>query len=109
MRHFLHAFLTGVVTERLAQYEAMELLSSQAQGRPDKNDVLLQELLEVGNFKQALANVDKRLRKSRNDKLLVRVLPRGPGAFAHRDIRSTEPSSLLPCPTGTNEHKESKN
>ena len=86
----------------------MELLSSQVQGRPDKNDIVLQELLDIGNFKQALANVDKRLRKNKNDKLLVRVLRRGPGTAAHRYVRSTEPSSSSRFPTRTKGPKEYK-
>ncbi|MCJ1394753.1 hypothetical protein MMC18_007633 [Xylographa bjoerkii] len=44
----------------------MSILVGTANGRRDKNDVILQELLDAGNWRRALAFVDKRLKK--NDK-----------------------------------------
>ena len=49
----------------------MELLIATSQGRPDKNDVLLQDLVKQGNLKQALANVDKRLKRTKTDRALI--------------------------------------
>ena len=54
----------------------MSILVSTVNGRNDKNDVVLQELMDAGNWKQALASVEKRLKK--NDKsigLVVSVSP----------------------------------
>ena len=50
----------------------MRLVISTTNDRLDKNDVLLQEFADAGNWKQALANVDKRLKKTNSDALLVR-------------------------------------
>lgn len=50
----------------------MKLVISTVNDRPDKNDVLLQEFADAGNWKQALANADKRLKKTKSDSLLVR-------------------------------------
>ncbi|MCJ1377257.1 hypothetical protein MMC17_000349 [Xylographa soralifera] len=41
----------------------MSILVGTVNGRKDKNDVVLQELLDAGNWKQALASVEKRLKK----------------------------------------------
>jgi hypothetical protein len=51
----------------------MNLYFPKAKSGLDKNDYILQELFDRGNFKQALANIDKRLKKSPKDEgLLVR-------------------------------------
>ena len=50
----------------------MELLLQLGQSKPDNNDVILQDLVSNRNFKQALNNAEKRLRKNKTNKLLVR-------------------------------------
>ncbi|MCJ1435963.1 hypothetical protein MMC27_005339 [Xylographa pallens] len=50
----------------------MSILVGTANGRKDKNDVILQELMDAGNWKQALASVEKRLKK--NDKSIGLVV-----------------------------------
>ena len=52
----------------------MELIINTSDGRKDKNDVILQELVNAKNWKQALANCEKRLRKGeKSDSLLVSI------------------------------------
>ena len=48
-----------------------KILVSDTKFGPDRNDGIIQELLESGNWKQALVNVEKRLKKGRDDRLLV--------------------------------------
>lgn len=52
----------------------MEMLANTVNGRKDKNDVILQELVNARNLKQALSHCEKRLRKGegKNSKLIVR-------------------------------------
>ena len=49
----------------------MKILVSTTKFGPDKNDMITQELVDSGKWKQALANVEKRLKKVRDDRLLV--------------------------------------
>ena len=50
----------------------MELLAATTNGRKDKNDTLLQELVTAKNWKQALANCEKRFKKGeKSDGFLV--------------------------------------
>ena len=52
----------------------MEIIASTGNGRKDKNDTLLQELVNARNWKQAVANCEKRARKGeKSDGFLVRV------------------------------------
>lgn len=52
----------------------MDILITTVNGRPDKNDTLLQEFVHAKNWKQALVHCEKRLKKGeKNDKLLVGV------------------------------------
>ena len=69
----------------------MELLLASEQGRPEQSDVVLQDLVNIGNFKQALANVDKRLRKGKKDKLLVITSIENNEAIPYHFTRSTGP------------------
>ena len=56
----------------------MSILVATVNGRRDKNDVVLQELLDAGNWKQALVSVEKRLKKNnKNVGLVVSVGPFG--------------------------------
>ena len=48
----------------------MTLLVSTVNGRKDKNDVLLQELVNAKNWKQALTHCEKRLKKGEKDERL---------------------------------------
>lgn len=48
------------------------ILIATVNGRQDKNDVLLKELVDAKNWKQALANCEKRFRKGdKSDGFLV--------------------------------------
>lgn len=48
---------------------------------PDKNDKIAQELLNAGNWRQALASVERRLKKTPSDeRLLVSSSVHGPRA-----------------------------
>ena len=48
------------------------ILIATANGRQDKNDLLLKELINAKNWKQALANCEKRFRKGdKSDSFLV--------------------------------------
>ena len=52
----------------------MEILIKSFNGRNDKNDVLLQELINAKNWKQALTSCEKRIKKGeKSDVLLVRL------------------------------------
>ena len=48
----------------------MSLLITTVNGRKDKNDVLLQELVNAKNWKQALTHCEKRLKKGEKDERL---------------------------------------
>ena len=57
----------------------MELIVNTTNGRKDKNDTILQELVNARSWKQALANCEKRLKKGeKNVGFLV-----GTGARSH--------------------------
>ena len=45
------------------------LVVSETRFGPDRNDAIAQELLSGGKWKQALANVEKRLKKGKDDRL----------------------------------------
>ena len=49
----------------------MKLVVSQNKFGADSLDAVTQELVDKGKWKQALANVDRRMKKSRDDKLRV--------------------------------------
>ena len=50
----------------------MNILIDEVNGRKDKNDVLLRELLVAQNWKQALSNCEKRAKKGeRSDRFMV--------------------------------------
>ena len=50
----------------------MDILVRTVNGRPDKNDLILQDLVKSKAWKQALAHCDKRLKKGeKNDYLSV--------------------------------------
>ena len=52
----------------------MEILATNTSGRRDKNDILLQDLINAKNWKQALASCEKRIKKGeKGDVLLVGV------------------------------------
>ena len=50
----------------------MKLLIASTKFGPDRNDVVTQELLDNGRWKQAVDSLDRRMKKSQDDKLLVR-------------------------------------
>ena len=50
---------------------ALQLLTS---ARPSNDDLIAQELLDKRNWKQALANVERRLKKGRDERLLVSMM-----------------------------------
>lgn len=52
----------------------MTVLFSTINGREDKNDDMLKELLEAGNWKQALALIDKRLKKGEKSSKLAVIM-----------------------------------
>ena len=53
----------------------MDILITTPNGRPDKNDLVLQELVSTKAWKQALAHCEKRLKKGeKNDYLLVSAI-----------------------------------
>ena len=49
----------------------MEILMSAVNGRTDRDDINLQELVFAGKLKLALAHIEKRLKKGKHDALLV--------------------------------------
>ena len=53
----------------------MSILVGTLNGRKDKNDIVLQELLDAGKWRQALVSVDKRLKK--NDKSAALLVSAG--------------------------------
>ena len=48
-----------------------DLIVSKSKGRADPADLKLVELSNKGNYKQALADIEKRLKKGSSDRLLV--------------------------------------
>ena len=53
----------------------MDVLAAIVNGRRDKNDVLLQDLVNAKNWKQALTSCEKRIKKGeKNEVLLVGFL-----------------------------------
>jgi tetratricopeptide (TPR) repeat protein len=49
----------------------MDIIVSRSKGRDDPSDIKLDDLVERSNYKQALADIEKRLKKSKSDRLLV--------------------------------------
>ena len=53
----------------------MQILRSSKKSGQDHNDVVLQQLIDSGNWRQALSNVERRLKKGHDDRLLVSIAP----------------------------------